>query len=189
MHKRYLFLAIAAAVVGVAGSIGFAWLSGDSGAAAQVEVRSEGTAVATQDPGTALGDASAKVGFKVLPITELPAPEMRLWYVDTHLGPPDTLSPLKFAVVGYSAGGQAVDAATPTLTVFQFNGKMESPAVRPSTEGQPRAVDLGLPGVELWKHGTDLYTLIVGDRTFDIETAGLTDLPNDYFIRLAKSLK
>ncbi len=114
---------------------------------------------------------------------------MHLSYVDTHLGPAETLSSLRFAVVGYSAGGQAVDAATPTLTVFQFNGRMESPAVRPSTEGQPRVVDVGLPGVALWKHGTDLYTLIVGDRTFDIETAGLAELSSDYLSRLAKSLR
>ncbi len=184
-----MFLAIAAAAVGVAGSVGFAWLSGDSDAAAQVEVRAEGTAIATQDPGAALNDASAKVGFTVLSIGELPAPGMHLSYVDTHLGPAETLRPLRFAVVGYSAGGQAVDAATPTLTVFQFNGRMESPAVRPSTEGQPTAVDLGLPGVDLWKHGSDLYTLVVGERTFDIETTGLPDLSKDYLIRLAKSLR
>ena len=181
--KRLFLLGAVGAIAGVTAIIGGAWWNGGGApASAQVEVRQEGTKVGTQAAGSALKDASDKIGFEVLPLAGLPDPALALKFVDAHLGPTGVTNGLKYAVLGYEnpANGSQV-------TVSEFNVRMTHPANDASV-----VVDLGIPGVEVWKsagQAVTVYTLLTANRTYDLVVSGRPEFSSDDLAKLAVSLK
>ncbi len=181
--KRLLLLGAVGAIAGVTAIVGGAWWNGGGiPASAQVEVRQEGTKVGTQAAGSALKDASDKVGFEVLPLAGLPDPALALKFVDAHLGPTGATNGLKYAVLGYES-----PANVSKVTVSEFSVRMTHPANDASV-----AVDIGIPGVEVWKsagQAVTVYTLLTANRTYDLVVSGRPELSSDGLAKLAVSLK